>query len=124
MVYGNPQKDYLLNAGNALEASLTGRPLAYIPEGDFQLGNAPELDSHARQCGNESDDITLFKDIPLHQERVRLRFGADAFNVFNRHSWQIVQFGTNDVSDPHFGEITPFQVEGARVLQLHLRLVF
>ena len=124
MVYLNPAKDYLLNAGNAAQAAATGRPLAYIPEGDFQLGNAPDIEASARECGNESNDVSLFKDVPVTQERVHIRIGADAFNVFNRHSWQVTSFGSNTTTDPHFGEIVPFQVEGPRVLQLHVRLQF
>jgi hypothetical protein len=123
MQFDNPAKDYLLNAGNATQANLTGRPLAYIPEGDFQLGNAPGIDSHARQCGNQSDDISLFKDVAL-RERFHIRIGVDAFNVFNLHSWQVIEEGVNDVSTSNFGEITPYQVEGPRELQVHVRVQF
>ena len=37
--FGNPQKNYLFNAGNAKQAASTGRPLAFAPAGEFQIGN-------------------------------------------------------------------------------------
>jgi Carboxypeptidase regulatory-like domain/TonB dependent receptor len=47
-------------------------------------------------------DLALSKDIPL-TERMRLRFRADVFNIFNR-----AQFGAPnaDISQVNFGEIT------------------
>ena len=64
--FGNPQRNFLLNAGNPAQAARTGRPLPFQPEGDYQIGNAPIRDQSARQCGNLNENFSLLKVIPIH----------------------------------------------------------
>src|SRR5262249_36587558 len=42
LVFGDPQRNHMLNAGTSAQAAATGLPLAYLPQGDFQVGNAPK----------------------------------------------------------------------------------
>ncbi len=122
MVFNNPAKDYLFNAGNPTEAAQTGRPLAFSPEGDYQLGNIPNTDPHARQCPTLDEDFSLSK-LQKVGEHVGVRFGVETFNIFNRHSWQS---GTDSatITASSFGQIIPFQVAGPRQVQLKLRIEF
>jgi hypothetical protein len=122
MVFGNQAKNYLFNAGNPTEAARTGRPLAYTPEGNYQLGNTPPTDPNARQCPTMDEDFSLTKVLTFG-ERVGIRFGAETFNVFNRHTWVSGQ-QRSDLTQPSFGEIVPFQVAGPRQIQLKLRVEF
>jgi hypothetical protein len=125
VVYGgsatNPNA-YLFNAGNAAQAAATGLPLAFVPEGDFKIGNTPSTDPHARQCPIFNEDVSVTKDLPI-KETVRLRFGADFFNIFNRHTWNSGEFG-QDVSQSNFGLATPYQINGPRIIQMHVRVEF
>jgi hypothetical protein len=118
----NNPKDYIFNAGNAAEASAIGLPLAYIPEGDFQIGNAPDVDPHARQCPVFNEDVSIAKEFPI-VERARIRFGADFFNILNRHTWESGN-GGQDVSSASFGLAIPYQFTGPRIVQLHVRVEF
>ncbi len=122
--FGNPNnpKDYIFNAGNAAEAAAVGLPLAYSPEGDFQLGNTPSVDPHAKQCPIYNEDVTIRKDMTI-RERYKLQFGSDFFNIFNRHSWNSGP-GGQDVSASNFGIATPYQINGPRLIQLHVRVSF
>ena len=118
--FGNPQRNYLLNAGNPAQAARTGRPLPFQPEGDYQIGNAPIRDQSARQCGNLNENFSLLKVIPI-TERVHLRIGADCFNCFNRHRFITFKFGQS-TSSTSFGEIQPDQPFGPRVVQVRARI--
>jgi hypothetical protein len=118
----NNPKDYIFNAGNAAEAAAIGLPLAYIPEGDFQIGNTPDVDPHARQCPVFNEDVSIAKEFPI-VERARIRFGADFFNILNRHTWESGN-GGQDVSSSSFGLAIPYQFTGPRIVQLHVRVEF
>ncbi len=120
MEFGNPNRSYLLNAGNPEQAARTGRPLAYQAEGDYQQGNAPEFDQETRQCGNLNENLTIFKQIPI-TEQVRLVIGADCINCLNRHRWITFKFGQG-VTESSFGEIQPDQIYGPKVVQLRMRI--
>ncbi len=122
MVYGNPQLDYLFNAGNPAQAAATGRPLAFAPSGDYAVGNAPRIDPQARQCGQSDEDVSLFKSFVVH-ERYRFRVGAETFNLLNRHTWVS---GSNGqvITSPNFGEIIPNQPYGPRTLRVKFRVEF
>ncbi|MFN0169307.1 MAG: carboxypeptidase regulatory-like domain-containing protein [Bryobacteraceae bacterium] len=118
--FGNPGRNFMLNAGNPAQAARTGRPLAFVPAGDFKLGDAPNLDPKARQCGQLQESISLSKSFRVF-ESVRLRVGAEAFNIFNRHSWQSGGFGQG-INDAAFGEIIPVQHFGPRAVQMKFRV--
>ena len=118
--YGNPQKNYLFNAGNPEQAARTGRPLAFAPAGEFQIGNTPRMDPQARQCGWQTEDVSLTKNFVI-REKIRFQLGAEAYNLLNRHTWESGAFGQS-VNAPNFGEITPSQPFGPRRVQLKLRM--
>jgi hypothetical protein len=122
--YGDPTnpKDYLFNAGNAAEAALTGLPLAFVPEGDFKIGTAQTIDPHARQCPVFNEDVSIVKDFSVI-EKLKIRFGTDFFNVFNRHTWTSGYYG-QDVGQLNFGYATPYQINGPRIIQMHVRVEF
>ena len=103
-------------------AARTGRPLAFQPEGDYQIGNTPPTDPTARQCPTFDEDLSLTKVVKFG-ERIGLRFGAETYNIFNRHSWQSGNQGAN-ITTSDFGEIVPFQVSGPRQIQMKLRIEF
>jgi hypothetical protein len=119
--FGNPTRDHMLNAGNAAEAAATGLPLAYVPEGDYQIGNTPKFDPHARQCWTLNENISLVKRFPVIHERMRLVLGADAINVFNRHQFSTGVQGVSTTSAT-FGLIQPYQPFGPRVVQVRMRV--
>jgi len=118
--FGDPQRNYIFNAGNPTQAARTGRPLAFLPEGDFQIGNMPSVSPTARQCAVFNEDFTITKGF-LIAERFRFRFGAEMFNVLNRHTWQFGLQGSN-VAASNFGEILPYQANGPRQIQMKLRV--
>ncbi len=119
--FGNPQRNQMLNAGNRAQAAATGLPLAYIPQGDFQIGNAPKFDPQARQCWTLSENLSLVKRFPVIGERVHLVLGADAINAFNRHQFATAVQGAATTSAT-FGIIQPYQPFGPRVVQVRLRV--
>jgi hypothetical protein len=121
MVFGDPSRNYIYNAGNAAQASRTGRPLAYQPPGDFQVGNMPLKDSSARQCGLLNEDITFTKRFTLLGDRLHARVGAEMFNIFNRHAWYPGD-GNQNITAANFGEIRPLQFYGPRQIQMYLRV--
>ena len=58
-----------------------------VISGNFTFGNESRSDNVLRGPGTANWDISLFKDVPVH-ETMKLSFRLEAFNVFNR-----VQFG-------------------------------
>jgi hypothetical protein len=74
-----------------------------------------------------SQNLGLAKSFPITSERVRLRFRADAYNVFNHASFSNPLAGpsttTATFSSGTFGQITSTSTT-ARVLQLAARLEF
>jgi hypothetical protein len=119
--FGNPARDHMLNAGNAAEAAATGLPLAFYPEGDYQIGNTPTFDPHARQCWTLNENFSLVKRFPLIGEHTQLVLGADAINAFNRHQFQTGVQGVSTTSAT-FGLIQPYQPFGPRVVQVRMRV--
>ncbi|MGA2329509.1 MAG: TonB-dependent receptor [Bryobacteraceae bacterium] len=121
MQFGNPARNYLLNAGNPTQATRTGRPLAYQSEGAYGFGNAALVDPQARQCWTLNEDISATKTFYV-RERLQIRFGLEGFNLLNRHTW-----ATSDsqaITGANYGEITPLQFNGPRQMQVKLRVEF
>jgi hypothetical protein len=118
--FGNPAKNYLFNAGNPEQAARTGRPLAFAAAGDYQVGNIPRIEPATRQCGRMDEALTIFKSFNI-RESLRFRFGAEAFNLLNRHTWTS---GVNGqaITAADFGEIVPEQPFGPRTVRLKLRV--
>jgi hypothetical protein len=81
-------------------------------------------------------DLGLAKTFPVYGEKVNLKFRADAFNALNHPSFQppaenvFNGLDQEDITNPTFGQIsytvspTGNDNNGARVLQLSLRLEF
>jgi hypothetical protein len=81
-------------------------------------------------------DLGLAKTFPLYADKVNLKFRADAFNALNHPNFGLPQenayngYDQQDYQNPNFGQIS-YTIEpqgnlnnGARVLQLSLRLEF
>ena len=118
--FGNPARNFIYNAGNAAQAARTGRPLAFIPSGDYTVGNTPRADPEARQCGRMDETLTIFKSFTI-REALRFRIGAEAYNLFNRHTWESNGNG-QPVTAPNFGEVIPSQPFGPRTVRLKFRM--
>jgi hypothetical protein len=81
-----------------------------------------------------NQDLGLAKNFPVYAERVNLKFRADAFNAFNHPNFAVPLenvfngFDQQDVTSTTFGDISNTVDtdgnNGARVLQLSLRLEF
>jgi hypothetical protein len=83
-----------------------------------------------------NQDLGLAKNFPIYAERVNLKFRADAFNAFNHPNFNIPLenvfngYDQQDVTSTTFGDISNTLDpggngnNGARVLQLSLRLEF
>lgn len=85
----------------------------------FAFGNESRTDNTLRTPGVANWDMSVFKDIPIH-ENVTFSFRVEAFNLFNR-----VQFGQPNVSvgNASFGSITT-QYNNPRILQASGRFSF
>lgn len=92
---------------------------AFADPAPFTFGNAPRLLSNARNCATLNESISLMKTIPLYKERVQLRFGADFFNVFNRHAFNSFQ---TDIDNPGFGTVTG--ASSGRRGQVHAKIIW
>lgn len=120
MVFGDPSRDFILNAGNPTQVA-GNRPQAWAPPGDYVEGNAPEVDQEARQCPNFNENFSLLKKIPIRGENLSIQLGADCFNCLNRHRWIAGRFG-NNINSSNFGRIVPAQPKGPRTIQLRMRV--
>jgi Carboxypeptidase regulatory-like domain len=86
----------------------------------FNFGDESRTDNTLRTPGVANWDMSLFKDIPIH-ENLTFNFRAEAFNLFNR-----VQFGqpaSLAVGNTSFGSITS-QYNNPRILQMSGRINF
>jgi hypothetical protein len=87
----------------------------------FTFGDESRVDSNLRSAGIANWDFSAFKSFPISREdRVRLQFRAEFFNIFNR-----VQFNTpgQGLGSSNFGVVSG-QQNSPRLVQLALRLNF
>ena len=118
--FGDPQRNYLFNAGTPEQGATQGRPAAYRLAADpTSIGNAPRVDPKARQCGTFNEDVAINKRFEIG-ERVNVQIGMQAFNLFNRHTWQSSRRVRNTTAN--FGEIQPVQRYGPRQVQMMVRI--
>jgi hypothetical protein len=91
----------------------------FTSPGLFAFGNEPRTDGRVRTQGIDNWDFSVDKTTSL-TERLKLRFDAQAFNLFNR-----VQFGppVTSVGSPLLGVVSS-QVNQPRTLQFAGRLSF
>ena len=84
----------------------------------FTFGNTRTI-PNVRDCGYMNENVSILKNFPI-TENWKVRFGAEFFNVFNRHIWG----GMNaDINNPdRFGRYS-FATD-PRTIQFHLKLDF
>jgi hypothetical protein len=87
------------------------------------LGNVTRYNPKVRLFPNLTENISMTRVFPIHEEHLRLEFRAEAFNIINR-----VRFGTGSTSlqSQTFGVLTGSgsQINSPRQLQLALKLYF
>jgi hypothetical protein len=73
-------------------------------------------------------DFSLFRNIGLHQERYKLQFRAEAFNVLNHANYGVqttgVFSGTNTTPLASAGQLQPPTLTTSRQIQLGVKFVF
>jgi hypothetical protein len=104
----DPQKNSYLNVG------------AFTEPAPFAIGNTRVLPD-VRHCGYLNEDVSIAKTFPLI-ERTKLEFGANFFNIFNRHYWLNTGFRGSIATPANFGTYT--QASAPRAIQFHLRISF
>jgi hypothetical protein len=129
--YGNPgafTQPCALGAGGA---PITGSPAGCLPlTGTGALGGVTKVEGP----GFHRADISFFKDLPLN-ERFRLQFRAEFFNIANHPNFNAPNFGGNGVvaisnsgnyNSSTFGEIgsTRDAPYDPRQIQFALKLIF
>ena len=97
----------------------TGALAAYTGPTGFAIGTRNNL----RGPGYFDIDLGLGKTFPIYEDRVNLKFRADAFNSTNHPSFAEPNVDITQSSGVPFGTVGG-TVSGARVLQLALRLEF
>lgn len=116
---------------NGLDGLILAPPmrgtLAGAPQG--VAGFAPK--SYFRGPGIDNWDMSLFKQIPMPTERLKLQFRAEVYNVFNHTNFttvdtnaqfQVDYLGNFQQVNPTFGKYTAAALK--RRMQLALRLSF
>jgi hypothetical protein len=85
----------------------------------YTYGNTDRLLSWLRAPGVANLDLSLFKNIPVH-EQVRAQFRFEVFNIFNRP-----QFGTpgTTIGSSTAGVISS-QANAPRDVQVAVKLIF
>ena len=84
----------------------------------FTFGNATSREPNLRVCATLNENISVFKKMPIYKERAFFEFGADAFDIFNRHGWGSP--GADLSSSGTFGRIS--SATGPRNIQVHGRI--
>lgn len=93
-------------------------PAAYSNPAAFTLGDTL-IETERRGCGIANENLSISKDFALWNESSKLKFGADASNIFNRHTWWFMNGAVGTAGFGRFGGVSP-----ARALQLHAQIVF
>lgn len=120
--YLDPREIRTLTGGDGLPRTSNfwfdpGPGGAFVAPQQDRFGNsAPRI---VRGPGRNNWNVALIKSFPVHAERVRLNFRAEAFNI-----WNHAQFNNPNMvaSDRNFGTIT--SAADGRNLQLGLKLEF
>jgi Carboxypeptidase regulatory-like domain len=125
--YDTPPTDAM---GNALPVSdpaygaYYANPLAFF-------GTAPATLANARVKPYFSENLSLLKNIPL-KESLRMEFGAEFFNPFNRHAYwmpdtNLAHWDGTSFTNQNFGKanvVDDSNVYSPRIIQLRLRVLF
>jgi hypothetical protein len=116
--------------GSQFPGGRTINPAAFSFPIGTNLGNAPR--NLARGLGEWQVNMAVRREFPI-QERLRLQFRAEAFNLFNHPNFGGInaQFGTPTFGQAQFmlnqtlGTVaSQYQQGGPRSMQFALRLVF
>jgi len=135
IVSGVPQTNY---SGSFQPASTPFfNPAAFAAPG-LAFGDEPRALSSARTPGNKNEDFALEKDTYLWNEKAKLNFRAEFFNIFNRHIYQVpngpfattIQTPFQAVGSPGcggpfscgFGAVT--SASGPRTIQFGLKIIY
>jgi len=120
----------LSGGGVNIFASRVNAANAYTGPVGFEIGARNGLVGP----GYFDQDLGLAKTFPVYGDKVNLKFRADAFNAFNHPNFGLPQsnsfngFDQQDITSTTFGQISNTVDKdgnnGARVLQLSLRLEF
>lgn len=106
--------------GSVNPHSLTGgilNPAGFKSPAAFTVPTTIQLQG-VRNCGYENENVAVSRMFPI-RENVRLNFGAELFNIFNRHGWT----GLNtSVTSATFGNYTGATT--SRNVQFHVRVEF
>ncbi len=107
------------------DSAYSGAPYRYLAPGAFRtppaftFGDTRILPA-TRDCASLNENIMISKDFTPIRDFIKIRLGAAAFNVFNRHRWTGLQA---DIDNPtQFGRFT--SASGPRTGQLWLKLEF
>jgi hypothetical protein len=92
---------------------------AFVDPPPFTFGNAARRLSYARGCGGANENVSLMKYLPLREGRLTARFGAEAFNIFNRKNFADP---TTNFDNLNFGRIST--AGPARLLQLNMKIIW
>jgi Carboxypeptidase regulatory-like domain/TonB dependent receptor len=92
---------------------------AFSTAPSYTFGNAPRVLGNVRNFANRNEDIAVSKRFPLGREGMNFIFRFDAFNVFNRHTWNGFD---NTLGDENFGQSTG--ASGNRTMQANFRITF
>jgi len=86
----------------------------------FTFGSEARVDPTLRSAGVANWDFSAYKNFPISEDRARIQFRAEFFNIFNRVQFAPpnTQFGTRQ-----FGVVST-QANQPRLLQLALRFLF
>lgn len=87
-------------------------PGAFEDPAPFTFGDAPRASNNVRTCPNLNESVSLVKSFPVIRDRIAMEFGANFFNVFNRHEFSFatdidsLTYGTvNGSSGPRQGQV-------------------
>jgi hypothetical protein len=92
---------------------------AFVDPPPFTFGNAARRLSYTRGCGGANENVSLMKYLPLREGRLTARFGAEAFNLFNRKNFADP---TTNFDNLNFGRIST--AGPARLLQLNMKIIW
>ncbi len=95
-------------------------PDAFTTPAPFTFGDTRTLPA-TRGCSYFGENLTIQKDTHL-TENVRLRFGYDAFNLFNRHQWG--SLNTDVTNAAGFGRYSSSPRTLPRSGQFHISIHF
>jgi hypothetical protein len=101
-----------------LPGQLYLNPAAFSAPAPFTYGNAPQT-LNVRGFANLNENLGLMKRTYFAGEKANLELRFEAFNAFNRHTWNGYDF---NLSDPNFGAVTG--VSNGRQAQVAAKIVF